>query len=313
MSQSPDFNEALIFAKVVESGSFIAASRQLSMPKATVSRKIQSLEDRLGTQLLYRTTRRLSLTEAGTSFYQHCALALRELEEGEHAVGRLQETPRGHLKVVAPISLSQWLLLPWLTDFMRSYPEISVTWLLTNDEINMLERNVDVLLKIGPLTSSEYVKRTLGYAQAKLYASPAYIEKNTMPTTTEALAGHSIISHFRFNNNERYIWPLLRTTSNGRRHSEHISVTPHLVCNDPSGLMVGTLAGFGIAILPELFARPEIEKGRLLNVLPDWHAEPTEVSALFPSRKGLPPKVRTFVDYLVEKFNANTSNTNTSE
>ncbi|MDZ4263205.1 MAG: LysR substrate-binding domain-containing protein [Pseudomonadota bacterium] len=307
MDPKPDLNEALVFAKVVELGSFVAASLYLSMPKATVSRKIQTLESRLGTKLLYRTTRRISLTEAGKSFYEHCELAIRELEEGELAVGRLRETPCGNLRVVAPISLSQSLLLPWLTEFMGSYPEISVTWLLANDDVDLLEHNIDVLLKVGPVASSDYVKRSLGYVNASLYAAPSYINRCGMPMTTESLSGHSTVSHYRFNARGRFIWPLEHVNNSARRHTEYIGVIPQLVCNDPSGLMVGTLAGIGIAILPDLFAQIETARGSLVKVLPEWRAEPTEVSALFPSRKGLSPKVRAFIDFMVKMFGANSS------
>lgn len=300
----PDLNEALIFTKVVELGSFVAAARHLSMPKATISRKIQLLEARLGTKLLYRTTRRISLTEAGKSFYEHCEIAIRELEEAELAVGQLRETPRGGLRVSAPISLSQSLLLPWLTNFLVEYPEINVAWLLANDDVNLIEQNIDVLLKVGDVAASNYVKRNLGFLSASLYASPAYVEAHGIPHTTETLIEHTIISHYKFNSNGRSTWPLQFKTNNLRRHTEYVNVSPRFICNDPSGLMVATLAGIGIAILPDLFAKPKIEEGSLVQVLPELHAEPTEVSALFHSRKGLSPKVRVFIDFMVEKFSA---------
>ena len=307
MNPKLDLNEALVFVKVVELGGFTAASRYLCMPKATVSRKIQTLESRLGTKLIYRTTRRISLTEAGQGYYEHCELAIRELEEGELAVGRLRETPRGNLRVVAPISLSQSMFLPGLTDFMDAYPEITVTWLLTNDDVDLLEQNIDVLLKVGPVATSNYVKRGLGYLTAGLYAAPSYINSRSMPMTTETLSEHSIISHYRFNSHGRYIWPLQHMTNSIRRHTEYISVTPQLVCNDPSGLMLGTIAGIGIAILPDLFAQSEMAQGKLIRVLTEWRAEPTEVSALFPSRKGLSPKVRIFIDFIVKKFDTSST------
>lgn len=299
-----DLNEAMIFAKVVEMGGFIAAARHLSMPKATVSRKVQDLEARLGTRLLNRTTRRVSLTEAGATFYDHCAIALREFDEAELAVGTLQAAPRGVLRVVAPFTLSDRLMQPWLQEFMRLHPEIRLALILTNDDVDLVERNIDVRIQAGLAAPTGFVRRTLARFGSGLYAAPQYVARHGMPTQVEDLARHAVLTMSKFEANGRFVWPLVREERGHYGATTPVEVTPVMSCNDPSAVISGTLAGLGIGLFSEVGARMDLAAGRLVQVLPDWHLPPVEVSLVFPSRRGLSPKVRVFVDFMVERFAA---------
>ena len=157
-----DLNDTLIFVKVVEHGSFISAARALRLPKTTVSRKVQDLETRLGAQLLHRTTRKLGLTEAGNVYFEHSQRIARELDEAESAVGQLQGGPRGWLRITAPYSIGITWIAPLLGEFHARHPEVRVEMVLTNESLDLIDKEIDVALRIGNLPDSNLVARRLG-------------------------------------------------------------------------------------------------------------------------------------------------------
>ena len=185
-----DLNDTLVFLKVVEAGSFIAAARALRLPKTTVSRKVQNLELRLGAQLLHRTTRKLGLTEAGYVYYENCQRIARELEEAESAVAQLQGGPRGWLRITAPYSLGIERLAPLLGEFRARHPELKVEMLLSNESLDLIDRELDVALRIGDLPDSGLVARPLARLRTGVFASPSYIKRYGEPRHPEELVGH---------------------------------------------------------------------------------------------------------------------------
>ncbi|HEX6572661.1 MAG TPA: LysR family transcriptional regulator, partial [Steroidobacteraceae bacterium] len=172
-----DLNDTLIFAKVVEHGSFISAARALRLPKTTVSRKIQELELRLGAQLLHRTTRKLGLTEAGNIYFEHSQRIARELDEAESAIGQLQGGPRGWLRVTAPYSFAISRITPLFGEFQARYPEVRVEMVLTNEPLDLIDKEIDVALRVGPLRDGNLVARRLSVFRSQVYASPRYLER----------------------------------------------------------------------------------------------------------------------------------------
>ena len=180
-----DLNEMLVFARVVQAGSFTAAAAGLRMPKSTVSRKVAELEERLDARLLNRTTRKLSLTDVGRTYYDHCARIVGEVEDAERAVSSLQESPRGLLRVTAPLNMS--FLAPIVSDYLARYPEVQLEFFATTRRVDLVEERFDVGIRAGPLADSTLIARSLGTAAWFLVATPAYLKKRGRPQVPRRL------------------------------------------------------------------------------------------------------------------------------
>src|SRR6266850_380335 len=174
-----DLNEMLVFARIVQAGSFTAAAAALGMPKSTVSRKLSELEERLKARLLQRTTRKLSLTDVGRTYYDYCVRIVGEIEDAERAVSSLQETPRGLLRVTAPINVA--FLGPIVSDFLKRYPEVRLELFCTGRAVDLVEERFDLGIRAGVLADSTLIARSLGSVRWFLVASPAYVEKRGRP------------------------------------------------------------------------------------------------------------------------------------
>lgn len=293
-----DLNDTLIFAKVVEHGSFISAARALRLPKTTVSRKIQELESRLGAQLLHRTTRKLGLTEAGNIYFEHSQRIARELDEAESAIGQLQGGPRGWLRVTAPYSFAISRITPLFGEFQARYPEVRVEMVLTNDRIDLIDKEIDVALRIGPLQDSNLVARRLAVFRSQVYASPRYLERHGEPVQPADLLHHRTLAMNKYGliGNNGYYWPLNdgTTTTDFRIH-------PVLVANDPAALHPALLTGEGLMLTADVMVKAYAEQGYIRRVLAGWTGPSAEMNAVFPRGQGKSPKVRAFVDFLIER------------
>jgi DNA-binding transcriptional LysR family regulator len=300
---SRDLNDTLIFAKVVEHGSFISAARALRLPKTTVSRKIQELETRLGAQLLHRTTRKLGLTEAGNIYFEHSQRIARELDDAESAIGQLQGGPRGWLRVTAPYSFAISRITPLFGEFQARYPEVRVEMVLTNDTVDLIDKEIDVALRIGPLRDNNLVARRLAVFRSQVYASPRYIERHGEPVHPADLQHHRTLgmNKYGMTGNNGYYWPL----SDGTAVTE-FKINPVLVANDPAALHPALLMGEGLLLTADVMVKAFAEHGYIQRVLPGWTGRPAEMNAVFPRGQGKSPKVRAFVDFLIErvKFDA---------
>ena len=292
-----DLNDTLVFVKVAELGSFVAAARALRLPKTTVSRKVQELETRLGAQLLHRTTRKLGLTEAGSIYFEHCQGIARELAEAESAVSQLQEGPRGWLRFTAPYSAGVIWIAPLLAEFRARHPEVRVEMILTNEKLDLIDKEIDIALRIGPLADSSLVARRLGQFRTQVFASSHYLERHGEPVHPDELSAHRTFAFPKFARNGNYYWPL----GDGEREQEY-RVDPVIVANDPSALTDPLLAGEGLMLLSEVSAKPYVEKGLLRRVLPGWSGPMMDFNAVFPRGQAQAPKIRAFVDFLVERL-----------
>lgn len=293
-----DLNDTLIFVKVVEAGSFIAAARALRLPKTTVSRKVQELESRLGAQLLHRTTRKLGLTEAGNVYYEHCQRIARELDEAESAVGQLQAGPRGWLRVTAPYSMGIERVAPLLGEFHARHPEVRVEMILSNDSLDLVDKEIDVALRVGALPDSNLVARRLAVLRTQVYASPHYIERHGEPLQPDDLRHHRTLAFPKFRRNGHYIWPL--DDGNGL---QEFTVDPIMVANDPAALRGALLCGEALMLASDVMVRTHVEQGYLKRVLAGWTGPEYDLNAVFPRGHVQSPKVRAFVDFLVERVN----------
>ncbi|MBW8311187.1 MAG: LysR family transcriptional regulator [Rhizobium sp.] len=301
---SRDLNDTLIFAKVVEQGSFTAAARTLGLPKTTVSRKVQELEERLGAQLLNRTTRKLGLTEAGAVYHDHSVRIARELEEAESAVGQLQGGPRGWLRVTAPYSIGILWISPLLGEFHQRHPEVRIDLHLANDTVDLIATETDVALRIGNLPDSSLVARRLDSFRTQVYASPEYIARNGEPLHPDDLQHHRVLAFAKHRHGNRYYWPL-KTGVDGS--IVDYAVSPIMVANDPAPLQGAMLCGEGLLMSADVSIKPFVESGRAVRVLAGWSGPTVDFSAVFTRGRVPSPKVRAFVDFLVERLSYDAS------
>jgi DNA-binding transcriptional LysR family regulator len=296
---SRDLNDTLIFAKVVEHGSFIAAAKVLRLPKTTVSRKVQELEARLGAQLLHRTTRKLGLTEAGNVYFEHSQRIVRELEDAENAVGQLQGGPRGWLRVTAPYSVGITWIAPLLGEFHARHPEVRVELLLSNESLDIISKEIDLALRVGSLPDSNLVARRLSVFRTQIYASPAYLERHGEPLHPDDLRHHRTLAmHKSRGSNGGYAW----TLGDGKKMAEY-PIDPILVANDPAALRGALLCGEGLMMTSDVSIKAFAELGHVRRVLAGWVGPELDFNAVFPRGQVMSPKVRAFVDFLVDRLN----------
>jgi DNA-binding transcriptional LysR family regulator len=293
-----DLNDTLIFVKVVEHGSFISAARALRLPKTTVSRKVQDLETRLGAHLLHRTTRKLGLTEAGNIYFEHCQRIARELDEAESAVGQLQGGPRGWLRFTAPYSIGIDKIAPLLGEFHARHPEVRVEMVLSNESLDLIDKEIDVALRIGNLPDSNLIARRLAVFRTQVYASTHYLERHGEPLHPDDLQHHRALAMQKARRNGGYVW----TLNDGSRDVDY-AVNPILVANDPGALKGALLCGEGLMLAADVMVKPYAEQGYVQRVLAGWTGPEYEFNAVFPRGQMQSPKIRAFVDFLVERIN----------
>ncbi|TDK23823.1 LysR family transcriptional regulator [Luteimonas aestuarii] len=295
---SHDLNDTLIFVKVVEHGSFVGAAKSLRLPKTTVSRKVQELETRLGAQLLHRTTRKLGLTEAGNVYFEHSQRIARDLNEAESAVSQLQAGPRGWLRFTAPYSIGIDKIAPLLGEFHSRHPEVRVEMLLSNEPLDLIAGEIDVALRFGDLPDSTLVARKLSVLHTQVYAGSAYIARYGEPLHPDELQYHRTLASPKNRNGNGYAFFL--DDGNGR---QAFPVNPILVANDPSAWKGALLCGEGLTIAADVMVKPFVEQGMVKRVLAGWTGGEYQLNAVFPRGHAQSPKVRAFVDFLLERLN----------
>ncbi|MEP9379763.1 LysR family transcriptional regulator [Aquabacter sp. CN5-332] len=291
------FDDVEVFLRVVERGSFNGAAEQLGLPSTTVSRKVKALEDRLGVQLLHRTTRRVWPSEAGHTYYQQCVDAIAALERADASVRALTQEPEGPLKVLITYAPAILILEPELAAFRQRYPKVQLHLTLDSHPLDLIEHGFDVGVRSGPVRDSSYHIRRLGGHSLTLMASPSYLDRVGRPSHPRELEQHELIA-------VRHGPGPLSWDLEGPGGEHSLKITPHLVTNDPILALRQTVAGGGILMLSSCLARRRIQAGELEMVLPGWHRrEPLDTVALFPARATLDLKVRVFVDFMVEIYN----------
>lgn len=288
-----DLNELLVFAKVVQAGSFTVAARGLRMPKSTVSRKVSELEERVGAQLLQRTTRKLRLTDVGQAYYEHCARIVAEAEQAELAVTRMQAAPHGLLRVTAPLTFN--FLGPIVAEFLKRYPEVQLELVCTDRSVDLVEEGFDVAVRAGRLADSSLIARKLGDIARVVVAAPEYLEQRGVPKSPKDLERHDCLVFGA--GMEGNVW----TLHSGSR-SVQVSVRARLVVNEPDMLRAVALGGAGVTLLPTLLNAADLSAGRLRRILPDWSSSGAPVHAVYPGSRHHSPKVMAFVDFLRERW-----------
>ena len=285
-----------VFVRVVERGSFTLAAEDLGLSRAVVSKYLSRLEERLGARLLNRTTRRLALTEAGATLFEASRGALERIEEAESALARFQQSPRGRLRVSAPMSFGILHLGPALADFSRRFPDVTLDVSLDDRFVNLVAEGIDVAVRIGTLTDSSLVARRLGITRAVACASPGYLAEHGEPQSPEELASHDglIYSYLASGN----VWRF--TTRDGREIP--VAIAGPLRVNNGIVLAEAAIAGRGVLLSPSFYVAPMLRDGRLKRILADYRLPELGIYAVYPQREHVPPQVRVFIDYLAARF-----------
>ncbi|OSZ73298.1 LysR family transcriptional regulator [Hydrogenophaga sp. IBVHS1] len=291
-----DLNDMLFFAEVVERGGFAAAGRALGVPKSRLSRRVAELEAQLGVRLLQRTTRKLSLTAIGETYLRHC-LALREsAQAAADAVAEVQTEPRGTIRVVCPVTLAQTVLGDVLPIYLARHPQVQVDMEVNNRVVDLVEEGVDVALRVR-LTleeSGSLVIKRLDEARSVLVASPALLARQGTPATVEEASRLDSVAMSAIDGAVSI--PL--SHADGREAV--LQLRPRLIADDLLTLKLAVLGGTGMCSLPDYMCEDELRDGRLVQLLPEWTRPVGVVHAVFPSRRGLSPAVRSFLDFLGE-------------
>lgn len=288
-----------LFVRVAHAGSLSAAGRQVGLSPASVSRHINALEDELGVRLLNRTSRKLSLTEAGELYLRRAERVLAEIEDTKSLVSQLQVRPSGTLRVHARISLGSQHIAPSLPAFLTRYPDLRVDLWLSDGSVDLVEQGVDVAIRVGKQQDSSLIARKLASSPRLVCGSPAYLDRTRPPRRPDDLVVHNCLT-YRFDLGPP-AWRFL-----GRNGLKEVRVSGNLQTNNAEALRTAALAGLGLALLPAWSIDGDLRAGRLRAVLTDYQASPTEfddgIYAVYQQTRHLSAKVRIFVDYLVDVF-----------
>lgn len=276
------------FVNVAETESFTQASKKLAISTAQVSRQVNALEQRLNIKLFYRTTRKVSLTEEGRVFYQHCRGVLDGLDAAERAVTNLQTEPKGKIKLTAPITYGEQQILPLINSFMMQYTDIEITVYLSNQQLDLVDESFDLAIRLGKLSDSSMMAKKLAERTNYVCASPAYLEKYGIPHSLSELDKHSCLL------GTRDFWHF-----NDGSKERNLRVAGRLRYNSGFGLVDAALKGLGIVQLPDYYIKEHIKSGDLITLLDNYKVPDEGIWAIYPHNRHLSPKIRLLVDYLL--------------
>jgi DNA-binding transcriptional LysR family regulator len=293
-----DLVSMALFASVVQHRSFSAAARELGLVKSAVSKRVALLEERLGVRLLTRTTRKLSLTEDGVRYYEHCAALLAAAAAAEEAIAGASTEPRGRLRINAPISFTQGYLAPALAAFLMRYPEIEIELSTSNELIDIVEAGYDIVIRITQLRDSSLIARKLSSDRLVVAGAPGYFARYGRPAAPPELIGHNCLHYtlvpaagewrFRDANREPYVVP----------------VRGNLACDESETLRLAALAGLGLFVAPLFAVARDVAAGRLELVLEGTRRAEIGIYAMFASRRQLPTRTKLLLDHLSAWFSA---------
>lgn len=279
------------FVVVVEEGGFTAAARRLGITKSYASKLVTQLEDRLGVRLLHRTTRKVSVTEAGQAYYERCTELMRAMEDAEAEAGALQTTARGRLRISLPAAFGATHLAQSVIAFQALHPGLSLELSLSERHVDLVAEGFDVAIRIGDVRDTTLVARRLLTGDRVLCASPAYLARKGAPQTPQELTQHHCLRYSHHQNPSA--WRLF-----GPPGEVLVPVAGPVLVDHPALLLEAGRQGLGIFFAPLLYSAPLLQEGLVQRVLPDWGA-PAVVHAVFPTARHLPAKVRLFVDHMV--------------
>ncbi|HEV7717994.1 MAG TPA: LysR substrate-binding domain-containing protein [Arsenicitalea sp.] len=295
-----DLNDLYYFARVVEHGGFAPAGRALGVPKSTLSRRVALLEERLGSRLLQRSTRHFGTTEVGAVYYAHCVAMIAEAEAAQEAIDNTSAEPRGTIRVTCPISLMLSSVAPIVSRYLAAHPQVRVQLSVTNRRVDVIEEGVDVALRVRfpPLENEGLVMKRLAESKQILVGSPALLDQLGRPGSPAELSRLPGLDLIR--SSPRHAWEL----QDAAGQVVSIMFEPRYATDDMYALRQAAEDGVGIAQVADYVVMDQIAAGALEVILPDWTLPSGIVHAVFPSRRGLSPAVRSFIDFLATDFRA---------
>ena len=287
-----NYQDLYIFLKVIERGSFLAASESLVIPTSTVSRKVMQLEQDLGYKLMHRSSRKMVLTEAGEKFYNRCQPLFTELEYAAREVDDELAEPSGLLRVTAPVSLTNDLLAEWFFQFMERFPRINLELMVVNRNIDLVEEGVDVAFRVGDVRLQNWISRPLMESTFSVCASEDYLQRRGVPKHPEQLYSHTLIVPRR-----TPVWNFVGPEGEKVR----IDSQARLKVDELSLAARAAESGLGIVNLPDYVVQESLQAGRLKKLMPSWEPSSREVHMLYPERKYIPGKVRLFIEFIMAR------------
>ena len=293
--------EMEVFVAVNEMGSFSKAAERMRMSPPAITRAVSSLEGRLGTTLLTRTTRRLHLTDAGARFLESAQRLLGEIDIAERNASGEMGVPQGHLTISASVTFARYVITPMVRGFLQGHPKITATVLGLDRVVNMVDEGVDVAIRIGELPESSLIARRVGQVRRFFVASPDYLTRRGSPTMPQDLKLHSIIGFSNILTNQD--WHFKTPTAKG-----HVTLSPRLEVNDASSAVEAALAGEGITMAMSYLVGDLIRAKRLVPILTDYVPQEVPVHLVFPQSRLIAPKLRAFLDYSAHRLKSELSN-----
>ncbi len=279
------------FVAVVQTQSFTQAAKQLDTSVAQISRKVAALEAHLGTKLLLRTTRKITVTEAGFTYFTHCQQLVDGLKQAELALSDLNQTPQGLLKITAPVTYGEQTIAPLLNEFMLLYPDIEIHLVLSNQTLNLIDEHFDLAIRLGQLEDSSMMAKKLAQRQLFVCASPYYLEKHGEPFSLSELTSHNCLI------GGLPIWRFVE-----QQQDKSVRISGNLHCNSGFALVDAALKGIGLVQLPDYYVNSALQSGQLVECLSAYREPQQGIWALYPNNRYLPFKVRLLVDFLSEKL-----------
>ncbi|OZG75206.1 LysR family transcriptional regulator [Hahella sp. CCB-MM4] len=289
------FSAIPVFVAVIESGSFSSAGKRLGITKSAVSKRISQLEEGLGVRLLHRTTRRLSLTEAGEQYYDYAQRALGLAREGEDAITRLQGRPQGTLRINVPMVFGRLHIAPVVPQFLLENPDIKLDMIMEDRMVDLVDGGFDMAIRIGHMPDSSLVQRRLAPCRSVLCASPGYVARHGSPMTPQDLANHNCMTYSYFRGGSEW-------TFKGPEGPIKIKPSGNYQVNNSEAIRNGLLAGLGICQMPTFIVGPDLVSGTLIPLLEAYPLPLHAIYAVFPQRRFLPAKVKVFIDFLQQQL-----------
>lgn len=285
-----------VFAAVVETGSFAAAAERMDLSRAMASKYLAHLEQHLGTRLLQRSTRKQTLTESGAAYYERCTLVLDALHEAEEVAASQTGTPTGQLRITAPVSFGVLHMGTILSSYLERHPGICIDVVLTDRRVDLIEEGIDLAVRIGELTESGLVARKLAASRMLVTAAPAYLARCGTPLAPADLEAHNCLIYSYASPADEWVL----TGPDGGRHS--VKVRGNLKATNGDLIKAAVLGGSGLMRQPLFLCAQELRDGRLVHVLGDHRCDDVAIQAVYPSRKYLSAKVRSFIDHLADSL-----------
>jgi DNA-binding transcriptional LysR family regulator len=292
-----DLNDIVVFARVVEAGSFTTAARLLGMPKTTVSRRIAALEREVGVRLLQRTTRTLHMTDAGRLYYEQSSQALRMIEDANLHLAEARAEPSGTIRISAPVGFGGNFLTNTVFDFLATHPKTKVELRLTDDKLNLVENGIDLAFRTGILPDSTLIARKLAATHRILCASPDYLARRGVPERAVDLVRHHCVIAGPSTADARWVL-------DGPHGQETVTVSGRFAANEMQAVFAAAIAGYGIAQLPDRLAETSLEDGRLRRILNDYTTPAGGLYVVYPSSQHLSPLVKAFIELAAKKVGA---------